>query len=207
MKSSALHSIPLYFTPIQEPNLARSWIYATPTCSYLSVRDRKRDGGPRQRARGSPIHARIAHSWTYKHRHCHRWSARYTRARVSQSQYLGQGQKVLRSPVRRDTGESLARRARCTFTSPVLPCAFANCNFDTDGAALLHREARQICTSIEFRVCKFTAPRRYGYAISSLMMLRANFGIGDPAVIPLSFRRIANSHRVCIRLLLFRTKR
>lgn len=60
MKSSALHSIPLYFTPIQEPNLARSWIYATPTCSYLSVRDRKRDGGPRQRARGSPIHARIA---------------------------------------------------------------------------------------------------------------------------------------------------
>lgn len=69
---------------------------------------------------------RAVWSWNYKHRH--RWSARYTRVRVSQSQYLGQGQKVLRSPVRRDTGESLARRARCTFTSPVLPCAFANCN-------------------------------------------------------------------------------
>lgn len=172
-----------------------------------SVRDRKRDGGPRQRARGSPIHARIVLCWNYKHRH--RWSARYTRARVSQSQYLGQGQKVLRSPVRRDTGESLARRARCTFTSPVLPCAFANCNSDTEGAALLHREARHICASIEsrFRVCKFEAPRRYGYAISNIVILRANFGIGDPAVIPLPFRRIANSHRVCIRFLLFRTKR
>lgn len=46
--------------PIQEPNLALSCIYATPTSSYLSVRDRKRDGGPRQRVRGSPIHVRIA---------------------------------------------------------------------------------------------------------------------------------------------------
>jgi len=147
------------------------------------VRDRKRDGGPRQRARGSPIHARVApctNTETTNIAIANGGRPGTPEPRVSQSQYLGQGQKVLRSPVRRDTGESLARRARCTFTSPVLPCAFANCNFDTDDSSPSGGETYALLWNRDFRVCKFMA-LRYGHAISNLVMLRANFGIGDPA--------------------------
>lgn len=45
--------------------------------------------------RGSPSTHQSVYTWYYKHRH-RWWSTGY--ARVSQSQYLGQGQKVPRSP-------------------------------------------------------------------------------------------------------------
>jgi len=139
-RRTAFFEIKFLYTLCSFKSLARSWIYATlqrvptfPCATGSAMVDRDKELEVHQYTQeshavqlklqtSSPVVGQV-----------------HQDPRVSQSQYLGQGQKVLRSPVRRDTGESLTRRAHCTFTLPVLPCAFANCNSDT---MLLHREAR-----------------------------------------------------------------
>lgn len=118
-------------------------MHKLPESSEISLRTRQealdRDKEP---YRGTP-HARVCIPGTTNTATA---GGRPGTRRVSQSQYLGQGQKVPRSPPLLPPGsppetlrESLARGA-CAALSlrPFCPRAFVNCNSDTDSAVLLH---------------------------------------------------------------------
>lgn len=129
----------LYRSERTESRHVREFMHSSPS----SERDRKRDGGPRQREPYTEVyHTPVCIPGYYKHRH-RWWSVGYAESQsvaVFGTRSEGSALPRLTETLR----ESLARGARAALSlRPFCPRAFVNCNSDTDGAALLHRERQR----------------------------------------------------------------